>query len=32
MDEEDDAIAKMNESNIYILNNHIYFSDNITPK
>jgi ATP-dependent protease ClpP protease subunit len=32
MEEEDDAIAKMNEGNIYTLNNHIYFSDNITPK
>ena len=32
MEEEDEAISKINESNIYTLNNHIYFSDNITPK
>lgn len=30
--EEEDEITKTSESNIYTLNNHIYFSDNITPK
>jgi ATP-dependent protease ClpP protease subunit len=32
MEEEDDVIAKINEGNIYTLNNHIYFSDDINPK
>lgn len=31
MEEEDDAIAKINEGNIYTLNNHIYFSMILIP-
>lgn len=30
--DDDDNIEKLNDCNIYTMNNHIYFSDNITPK
>ncbi len=32
IDDDEDLISKVSDSNIYILNNHIYFSDNISQK
>jgi len=32
VEDDDDNIEKLNDCNIYTMNNHIYFSDNITPK
>lgn len=32
VEDDDNNIEKLNDCNIYTMNNHIYFSDNITPK